>query len=94
MMAGRAIAAPLLGALIGWNRERHGQDVGTRAYAAVALGACVFGLVSSTAAIGLAMAYGVNVCATLTAILLTALLLAHHLRTLKTAPRKTNASRS
>lgn len=30
MMAGRAIAAAFLGALIGWDRERHGQDAGVR----------------------------------------------------------------
>lgn len=47
MMALRAVAAALLGAVIGWERERHGRDAGIRTYAAVALGACVFGLVSS-----------------------------------------------
>lgn len=46
-MALRAVLAALFGGVIGWERERHGRDVGIRTYAAVALGACVFGLVSS-----------------------------------------------
>ncbi|MDX2107828.1 MAG: MgtC/SapB family protein [Candidatus Melainabacteria bacterium] len=47
LMALRAIVAVLLGALVGYEREKHGQDAGIRTYAAVCLGACVFGLVSS-----------------------------------------------
>ena len=93
MMAGRAIEAPLLGALLDGIVSVTAR-MPARTYAAVALGACVFGLVSSTTALGLAMAYGVNVFAKLTAILLTALLLAYRLRTPKTAPRETKASRS
>lgn len=46
IMASRAVFAALLGGLIGLERERHGQDAGIRTYAAVSLGACVFGLVS------------------------------------------------
>lgn len=45
----RALIAALLGGLVGFERERHGQDAGIRTYAAVALGACVFGLVSTHA---------------------------------------------
>ena len=37
----------LLGAFIGWEREQHGREAGVRTYAAVSLGACVFGLVSA-----------------------------------------------
>jgi putative Mg2+ transporter-C (MgtC) family protein len=137
MMAGRVVAATFLGALIGWDRERHGQDAGVRTYAAVALGACVFGLVSShvqgtydstriaaqvvtgigflgagvilrekgrtyglttaatlwsTAAVGLAMAYGMYVLAVLTSVILIALLLAHHLRTPKSPLNQSSAS--
>lgn len=47
LMALRAVAAALLGALIGWEREQHGREAGIRTYAAVSLGACVFGLVSA-----------------------------------------------
>jgi len=47
LMAGRALLAALLGALIGWERVRHGREAGIRTYAAVSLGACVFGLISS-----------------------------------------------
>ena len=46
LMAGRAILAALFGGLIGWEREQHGREAGIRTYAAVALGACVFGLIS------------------------------------------------
>lgn len=47
LMALRALIAALLGAFIGWERERHGREAGIRTYAAVSLGACVFGLVSA-----------------------------------------------
>ena len=46
LMVMRTLLAALLGALIGWERERHGQDAGIRTYAAVALGASSFGLIS------------------------------------------------
>ncbi len=46
LMVARTLLAALLGALIGWERERHGQDAGVRTYAAVSLGACTCGLVS------------------------------------------------
>lgn len=47
LMALRAVAAAVLGAFIGWEREQHGREAGIRTYAAVSLGACVFGLVSA-----------------------------------------------
>lgn len=47
---GRIAFAALLGALIGWERERRGREAGIRTYMATALGACAFGLIS--AAIG------------------------------------------
>lgn len=46
VMAFRALLAAFLGGIVGFERERHGQDAGIRTYGAVALGACVFGLVS------------------------------------------------
>lgn len=49
LLAFRAIIAALLGGIIGWERERHGREAGIRTYAAVALGACIFGLISSHA---------------------------------------------
>lgn len=49
LMALRAVLAALLGGLVGFERERHGQDAGIRTYGAVSLGACVFGLVSTHA---------------------------------------------
>lgn len=43
----RILIAFLLGALIGWERELHGGiSAGIRTYGAIALGACVFGIVS------------------------------------------------
>jgi putative Mg2+ transporter-C (MgtC) family protein len=42
----RVTVAFLLGAFIGWERERHGVSAGIRTYGAIALGACVFGVVS------------------------------------------------
>lgn len=45
----RILIAFLLGALIGWERERHGRErisAGIRTYGAIALGACVFGVLS------------------------------------------------
>ncbi len=44
----RILFACFLGCLIGWERERHRNVVsaGIRTYGAIALGACVFGIVS------------------------------------------------
>lgn len=44
----RVIFACLLGCLIGWERERHRNIVsaGIRTYGAIALGSCVFGILS------------------------------------------------
>lgn len=42
----RIFIAFLLGALIGWERERHGVSAGIRTYGAICLGACAFGVVS------------------------------------------------
>ncbi len=39
----RVVIACLLGALVGWQRERVHQEAGIRTFAAVALGACLFG---------------------------------------------------
>lgn len=42
----RVLIATVFGAIIGWNREREGHDAGIRTHAALALGACLFALVS------------------------------------------------
>ncbi|MCD6039280.1 MAG: hypothetical protein K0S27_680 [Gammaproteobacteria bacterium] len=42
----RIFVAFILGALIGWERERHGVSAGIRTYGAICLGACAFGVVS------------------------------------------------
>ena len=47
IMTLRALLSAALGAVIGYEREGHGGDAGIRTYAAVSLGACIFGLVSS-----------------------------------------------
>lgn len=44
----RVLVAALLGGFIGWERERHGVSAGIRTYSAIALGACVFGVVSTS----------------------------------------------
>ena len=124
LMALRALIAALLGAFIAWEREQHGREAGVRTYAAVSLGACVFGLVSAhvvgasdptriaagvvtgvgflgagvilreqgrvaglttaatiwaTASVGLAIAYGMYLLGTLTALIIFGLLALHHL---------------
>ncbi|MEQ8791088.1 MAG: MgtC/SapB family protein [Pirellulaceae bacterium] len=47
MYALRATIAAVLGGFIGWERQWHGREAGIRTYASVALGSCVFALVSS-----------------------------------------------
>lgn len=42
----RVLLASFLGGMIGWERERHGISAGIRTYSAIALGACVFGVLS------------------------------------------------
>ncbi|MBN9299236.1 MAG: MgtC/SapB family protein [Filimonas sp.] len=42
----RTLLATIIGALVGLERELHGREAGIRTYAAVALGACTFGLLS------------------------------------------------
>ena len=42
----RIFVAFLLGALIGWERDRHGVSAGIRTYGAICLGACAFTVVS------------------------------------------------
>ena len=46
LLALRSVIATVLGALVGWQRQRWGQEAGIRTFAAVALGACVFGLIA------------------------------------------------
>ena len=47
LLAARAIGAALLGALIDWEREQYGRQAGICTYAAVSVGAWVFGLISA-----------------------------------------------
>ena len=42
----RTVVATLLGAAVGLERELRGKQAGIRTYAAVALGACTFGIIS------------------------------------------------
>jgi putative Mg2+ transporter-C (MgtC) family protein len=42
----RITIAFLLGGLIGWERELHGISAGIRTYGSIALGSCVFGVLS------------------------------------------------
>jgi putative Mg2+ transporter-C (MgtC) family protein len=44
----RVVIACILGGLVGWQRERVHQEAGIRTFAAVALGACVFGSITPT----------------------------------------------
>lgn len=46
----RVILASLLGGFIGWEREHHVRGAGIRTYSAIALGACVFGILSLSTA--------------------------------------------
>tara|TARA_R110002111_G_scaffold227346_2_gene288891 strand:- start:13226 stop:13702 length:477 start_codon:yes stop_codon:yes gene_type:complete len=47
MFAVRVVVAAVLGGFIGWERQWHGREAGVRTYASVALGSCVFALISS-----------------------------------------------
>ena len=49
LMAFRVVVAVVLGGFVGWEREWHGKEAGVRTYSAVALGACVFALISTHA---------------------------------------------
>ncbi len=46
-MLGQVVLAFLLGAIIGFEREMHRSPAGVRTYAAVCMGACVFGVASA-----------------------------------------------
>jgi putative Mg2+ transporter-C (MgtC) family protein len=45
LLAMRVVLACVLGGLVGWQREHLGIEAGVRTFAAVSLGACVFGLI-------------------------------------------------
>ena len=45
----QVLFAFFLGGLLGWERESHGSKAGIRTFGAMALGSCVFGLVSLNA---------------------------------------------
>ena len=47
LYVGRIMLALLCGGFIGFEREKHGLEAGIRTYAAVAVGACSFGLISA-----------------------------------------------
>jgi putative Mg2+ transporter-C (MgtC) family protein len=42
----RVVIAGVLGGIVGWQREHVGREAGVRTFAAVCLGACMFGLIS------------------------------------------------
>lgn len=42
----RVVIAGVLGGVVGWQREHVGREAGVRTFAAVSLGACMFGLIS------------------------------------------------
>lgn len=46
LYAARILFAALLGAVIGWDRERQGSDAGVRTCMAISIGACAFSLIS------------------------------------------------
>ena len=46
ILAGRLVLAAFLGAVIGYERELRGRSAGLRTFAAVALGACLFSIIS------------------------------------------------
>jgi putative Mg2+ transporter-C (MgtC) family protein len=45
LLALRVVLACVLGGLVGWQREHLGIEAGVRTFAAVSVGACVFGLI-------------------------------------------------
>ena len=45
LQALRVLLAGVLGGIVGWQREHMGIEAGVRTFAAVSLGACVFGLI-------------------------------------------------
>ena len=45
LLALQVVLATVLGGLVGWQREHLGIEAGVRTFAAVSLGACVFGLI-------------------------------------------------
>jgi putative Mg2+ transporter-C (MgtC) family protein len=45
LLAAQVVLASVLGGLVGWQREHLGIEAGVRTFAAVSLGACVFGLI-------------------------------------------------
>ena len=49
-MAVRVVVSAILGGVIGWERQLEGRAAGILTYAAVSLGSCCFGLISTYAA--------------------------------------------
>jgi putative Mg2+ transporter-C (MgtC) family protein len=47
-LVGRIVAAALLGLALGYERERHGHEAGTRTFAVLCTGAAAFGAISTT----------------------------------------------
>lgn len=47
LLAFRIVVSVVLGGFVGWEREQHGREAGIRTFGAVALGSCVFALISS-----------------------------------------------
>ncbi|CAM3863962.1 hypothetical protein B0A58_14185 [Flavobacterium branchiophilum NBRC 15030 = ATCC 35035] len=47
IISSKLILALILGAIVGYERERDGKDAGLRTYASICVGACVFMLIAS-----------------------------------------------
>ena len=78
VLVGRLVLAAFLGAVIGYERELRGRSAGLRTFAAVALGACLFSIISYIvvpAAVGMAVGVGLYSLAVAATLLLVLLLL-------------------
>lgn len=47
ILSAKLVAAAILGAVVGYERERDGKDAGLRTYASICMGACIFMLIAS-----------------------------------------------
>ena len=45
ILSSKLIIALILGAIVGYERERDGKDAGLRTYASICMGACIFILI-------------------------------------------------
>ncbi len=47
ILSAKLLLSIILGAIVGYERERDGKDAGLRTYASIALGACIFMIIAS-----------------------------------------------